>query len=118
MAEASVLLDSVSQTDFLKYASPGTSIPQALVDKDTDTPTKWVITQNMSQVKNWQASQVAMRGQILDTSSSNLVSVIQNMDDMFEKQNEQITEQGAEALEQSIKDEWNASIENFKKIGK
>jgi hypothetical protein len=114
LAEASVLLDSVSQAEFIKYASPGTAIPQALVANDTDQPTKQLIANSMRLTANWQASQAALRGKVLDTQGSNLVSVIQSVAASYEQQADQLANK-ADQLTNEIENAWNIATDQVKK---
>ena len=114
MSEASVMLDTATQVDFIKYASPGTSIPQALVSKDTDTPTKQVIANAVRLSSDWQASQAALRGQVLDTQGSNLISVIQSTGSSLDQQAEQLGS-NAEQLVNEIENAWNIATNIGKK---
>jgi hypothetical protein len=83
-AEASVLLESAGQQDFVQFVQPGTQSPVADRPTNLDQTTQWLITTTAQAAVSWKVSQDAMRGSLPDQKPTHLIQAFQGAKDSFD----------------------------------
>ena len=92
-AEANVLLESISQEEYLTFA-PGSYVEATAVEGDVDSITQFLEVQVARQAVTWEESQIALRGQVLERARGSRLKSFKSAIEEFG--------QGADARQQAV----------------